>query len=695
MKNYLFLSVLLLLVSSAAAQVLINGQTISSNYKNTEEADIQVSNSTFTASSSGIIATNSRITVTSSSFKSSSQLSLTTGSFHSVNYDSGGNGYINGISNQRVFKGQDSEAVTATPAAGSTFVMWSDGSVNPTRVIENVQSDISLKAYFQNGPPLVTNTYPSQNGAIYYTPGISTSIIFNFDPSSNIDLSSIRLYKVVNGVYIDVTSMIQITASGILYDLLDPLDVDITFVLFLNNGSSSQVKTLNLTTVEQIDKTVADVDSGSFNQPFTINLSTANNYKIYYSTDGYPPVPGAANTTEALETASINISHTTILHYFYIDPAGNREDTVNSRAYIFADNPAIPQNLTAAYDVNTFKITVNWQDPANIGKYRIYRAMNSQDKSILEAARSGAYAAPAALRIAELTSKSYIDSDLQADLTYSYAVTSVDIHGNESPLSNIFDSTVQLIGTAPDKATAVNKAKLWLLGQQNPDATWGAESELKILETSQAILALAKHGVQGLQIDRAKVVLNSLPADNNDSLCRQIIATSTLYNRMNYALLLFSLSGNGSGWSGGWGQSQLFRSTSLNTALALKALSALGQNIENNTDYNYHKLKNREFPYISNTGHGYSYVYNGAPSIAVSSLVYSITNNQAAAGWITQQANGSYNNSIADTCSVLLNLDISPLQRTAAENYLLNLQQPGGHWGDTYTTALCLEALGE
>ena len=95
----------------------------------------------------------------------------------------------------------------------------------------------------------------------------------------------------------------------------------------------------------------------------------------------------------------------------------------------------------------------------------------------------------------------------------------------------------------------------------------------------------------------------------------------------------------------------------------------------------------------SGVTNGYSYSSGNEPSIFLSAKVYKLTGNTAAASWITQQTNGSYANNLTDTCSVLINLPLTASARASAEQYLLSLQENAGHWGNIYTTALCLQAL--
>lgn len=67
---------------------------------------------------------------------------------YNVNYTAGANGSISGIQNQKVPYGGNSQSVTAIPDSGSSFVKWSDGSLESSRQDLNVTGDIDVIASF-------------------------------------------------------------------------------------------------------------------------------------------------------------------------------------------------------------------------------------------------------------------------------------------------------------------------------------------------------------------------------------------------------------------------------------------------------------------------------------------------------------------------------------------------------------------
>ena len=74
---------------------------------------------------------------------------------YTIAYHTGGNGSIDGETNQLVKEGENSSSVTAVPDEGYRFVGWSDGVKNATRQDCNVVSDVNVSATFE----LIEYTY--------------------------------------------------------------------------------------------------------------------------------------------------------------------------------------------------------------------------------------------------------------------------------------------------------------------------------------------------------------------------------------------------------------------------------------------------------------------------------------------------------------------------------------------------------
>lgn len=67
---------------------------------------------------------------------------------YTLTYAAGANGSISGATTQNVVAGQNGTTVTAVPAAGATFVRWSDGLTSAARQELNVQANQAFTAEF-------------------------------------------------------------------------------------------------------------------------------------------------------------------------------------------------------------------------------------------------------------------------------------------------------------------------------------------------------------------------------------------------------------------------------------------------------------------------------------------------------------------------------------------------------------------
>ena len=68
---------------------------------------------------------------------------------YKVNFIAGNGGYISGVEEQVIKNGEPTEVVKAVPEEDYEFVSWSDGDTNDKKIIENVNSDITLTASFK------------------------------------------------------------------------------------------------------------------------------------------------------------------------------------------------------------------------------------------------------------------------------------------------------------------------------------------------------------------------------------------------------------------------------------------------------------------------------------------------------------------------------------------------------------------
>ena len=86
-------------------------------------------------------------------------ISLTTTLSYSLSYTAGTHGSLTGMTSQTVLSGGSGTAVTAVPAAGYSFVNWSDSSTANPRTDASVSGNVSVTANFADTtPPSVPGT---------------------------------------------------------------------------------------------------------------------------------------------------------------------------------------------------------------------------------------------------------------------------------------------------------------------------------------------------------------------------------------------------------------------------------------------------------------------------------------------------------------------------------------------------------
>ena len=85
---------------------------------------------------------------------------------YNLTYATDAGGTITGDTHQSVAHGADGSAVTAVPAAGYTFLKWSDGVTTPSRTDTAVQSDLAVTATFQAIATYTITSSAGSNGSI-------------------------------------------------------------------------------------------------------------------------------------------------------------------------------------------------------------------------------------------------------------------------------------------------------------------------------------------------------------------------------------------------------------------------------------------------------------------------------------------------------------------------------------------------
>jgi hypothetical protein len=92
------------------------------------------------------------------------------GNQYSLEYTSGSNGILLGLTSQLVVESENGSAVTAVPDQGYVFTVWSDGNTNNPRVDTGVIENISVTASFTQEP--IANQY-----SLEYTSGSNGSLL--------------------------------------------------------------------------------------------------------------------------------------------------------------------------------------------------------------------------------------------------------------------------------------------------------------------------------------------------------------------------------------------------------------------------------------------------------------------------------------------------------------------------------------
>lgn len=121
-----------------------------------------------------------------------------------------------------------------------------------------------------------------------------------------------------------------------------------------------------------------------------------------------------------------------------------------------------------------------------------------------------------------------------------------------------------------------SRAVVWLNAAQNPDGSWGATEELKLLYTSEAVRALAAVNERGPKYYLGLGWLENHNGGSVDFEARRILALATHGDNVASSQTLLTsaqrlaLPGNG-----GWGLTAAYQGSPLDTALALQAYTQL------------------------------------------------------------------------------------------------------------------------
>lgn len=132
------------------------------------------------------------------------------------------------------------------------------------------------------------------------------------------------------------------------------------------------------------------------------------------------------------------------------------------------------------------------------------------------------------------------------------------------------------LGQTVEEAAAWNAA-LWLESVQNLDGSWGSEAEIRMLETSEVVIALRAYGDRSAAYYGGVTWLENHGADNADDRARRILALFEHGDDVSADILrLGNAQRDVAPSNGGWGIGLEYDGSVLDTALVLEAFAAQG-----------------------------------------------------------------------------------------------------------------------
>jgi uncharacterized delta-60 repeat protein len=114
---------------------------------------------------------------------------------YSLDYQTDGNGTIDGVANQSVLTGADGSMVTAVPNIGFQFATWSDGMTDAQRQETHVVMDIAVTAIFVSDQLISVTPSVSQGGSIspaqvQFVPP-NEQVVFTLTPADGFVIQSV------------------------------------------------------------------------------------------------------------------------------------------------------------------------------------------------------------------------------------------------------------------------------------------------------------------------------------------------------------------------------------------------------------------------------------------------------------------------------------------------------------------------
>ncbi len=550
---------------------------------------------------------------------------------------------------------------------------------------------------FDNDPPEIMSVFPSA-GLLVATQGKPLTFLATFgDANSGINVSATKLLDKYGN---DITSDAKVDKDSLSFTIENPPAGTTAYTLLIEDTSGNILTKKIIFTVDPIiPSTWASFKGRKFAAPFTVDLETSESATIYYSTDGYPPFAGAKNTKAvASPVKEIDISNTTVLQFFAVDSAGNKEAT-QKEIYYFDELHDSVVNLQVSYHEHSKEVVLTWDPLAGFHRgYSIYRVTNISEEKIINSSRTGRYWAPQRLKLSNsiITDTVFNDSKIVSGGTYRYGITVVNEKGVEGLVSNLASVKVIFKESALDKKDAIARSVAWLESTQNKLGCWGDTAGHRMLATSQVLNAFnfAKRDNAGIR--QAVFYLRGRFADNNDFLSRKILTLNRFgHNTDEMVNRLLSQGTVDHIRIVGWGLQKMYKYDAIDTALGAMAAKCTKIEISHHLRGGEDSLKTDKS--LKSPGGYYGWVPEKDTNVYVSSLVYNaIKAKPETYTWITgsQNANGSFGGGLVDTAAALLWLDMSDDSRLKAVQYLVAQQGRNGAWlEDPYLTGLCLEAL--
>nr|WP_320015635.1 chitobiase/beta-hexosaminidase C-terminal domain-containing protein [uncultured Desulfobacter sp.] len=559
--------------------------------------------------------------------------------------------------------------------------------------------------------PVILHRYPPDDTTLVATQGNPFEMIVTFGDNDSGIASVVLLDE--NGV--DITSQTIISGNAITFPLKNPENREYQFQLILTDKAGNKtILDISFTADSILPVVTPSIPGGHYDAPFTTNLDCSENADIYYSTDGYPPFAGAANTTtQSAPVTGINIDKTTHIQFFAVDGAGNTGPTGST---IYHLDSTIPVTQVQALQGENDYVTLSWTPVTQAANYHIYRVANPVDKQILEDCVANGIAPPVRLRLlAGVTGETAIDNQVVPGTTYYYGITINALEALEGPLSELASIEFSGSSTAGNKDEAVQRAETWLKANQGTLGSWGSEKN-KLLVTSQVLNAFKALEEDDAAVRKGVFFLRGNYADNNDFLGRQINTLYDFEQNVDYLVTKLISQAYISGTTiYGWGTRPGYHPDPVSTAVGASTVSKTtkGTSLTNSS---IDALKNnRDSLFFSSDDYCFGWVADADASVYASSLIYSLLAEKYppqnyvslwqnfSISWVlssqTNNGDGSFGNGLVDTAAVLLWLDISGIgisetNKTDAVNYLISQQNSNGSWAnDPYVTGLCLQAL--